>query len=394
MSSLRPSVALLVALGLIGSLLVFSQAHAQEGTLVVEGQVTNATPDGGEVGGLTMVFHEESPSVHNHLETITDDENRFRFSGIVFDPTTAYGVSVWFQGALYGADLDLSSGSPGPVSLEVYDAVDTAEVLSASSASLLFAAVNESSGTISALEIVKLVNSSDRTYVPGPEPMALVRFGLPADYRGLQVETLLTGADFVQVDRGFALLASVPPGEHELMYTYEFPYSGTDAAFTRNLNYGAEHLRVLAPHDVLTLSSEQLGSPETITIGETLYQLLEARDLPRGQPISVRLGGLPRAVQSDGIGGRFESIRFEYAAPIALGLFMASVVGYALWRRSRRGEALEGDVGSSDVQGERQTVRQMIADLERSFEAGDLSAEEYRRRRAVLHATLASLARG
>ena len=65
-----------------------------------------------------------------------------------------------------------------------------------------------------ALEIVNVVNIGDRTYVPGPEPMNLLRFGLPAGSSELQIDTQLIAADALQVDRGFALTANVPPVEH------------------------------------------------------------------------------------------------------------------------------------------------------------------------------------
>ncbi|MDA1349153.1 MAG: hypothetical protein O3A47_09880, partial [Chloroflexi bacterium] len=214
------------------------------------------------------------------------------------------------------------------------------DVLSAAAASVLFLGANPDSGTISAMEIVSLVNSGDRTYVPGPEPMDLLRFGLPLGALGLQLETSLIGADHIQVDRGFALLGNVPPGRHEVMYTYQFPYTGSTAFFERSFRYGAEHLRVLTPVDAMGLTSDSLGNAQVVTVGETQYRLLEATDLSRGTPVSVELLDLPRP----GAGAsRWDDVRFEYAAPVSLGLLMVLLAGYALWRRiGERQEAPEG----------------------------------------------------
>jgi hypothetical protein len=148
------------------------------------------------------------------------------------------------------------------------------------------------------------------------------------------VDTNLPGADFVQVDRGFALLASVPPGDHEVMYAYEVPYSGAEAVLTKSLRYGAEYLRVLAPHEFLKLSSDQLGEPKSIAIGGRPYQLLEASDVPKGTQLSLRLGDLPQPSLSDRARRTLDAIHFEYVAPVSLAMLMALLVGYALWRRS------------------------------------------------------------
>ena len=302
---------------------------------MVRGEVTNATPGGAGVGGLTVVLHRESATTHSHLETVTGADGRFQFDGIVYDSTVAYGLSVRFQGGMYGIDLDLSNGSPSPVFLTVYDGATDDEMLRASTASVLFARADKSNQEITAFEIIRLVNDSDRAYVPGPRPMDLVRIGLPPDARGLGVDTRLPGADFIQVDRGFALVASVPPGEHEVTYTYRFPYAGSGVSFTRSFKYGAESLRVLAADEAMRLSSEELGDAELVDIGGRSYQLIQASELPRGAEISIRIEGLPRESVWERLGQRLDSVRFEYAAPVALGLFMVILVAFAMRRRRR-----------------------------------------------------------
>ena len=332
----RPKLALaLIALStLVVWMWATSTAQAQDQSILIEGQVTNGTTDGDGAGGLTVLLHQESTTIHNHLETSTDADGRFRLEGIVFDPTVAYGVSVRYQGGLYGIDLDLSAGSPSPVSLTVYEATSGDEMLSMPSASVLFAHADKSTQMVSVLEIIRIANNSDRAYVPGPQPMDLLRFGLPPDAQGLQVDTHLPGADFIQVDRGFALIASVPPGDHEVMFTYQFPYSGTEVVFSKSFNYGAEHLRVLVPDGVLTLSSELLGAPESADIGGRSYQLIQASDLPRGARISLELHGLPQPSLTESLDRRLEGIHFEYAAPVGLGLLMVLLIAYAFKRRS------------------------------------------------------------
>ena len=325
-------VLLMVAVAVTGA----RPAHAQETTTIVEGRVVNASPQGSNVEGLLVTLHQVEATGRREFEATTDAKGRFRFGGIRYDSQAGYGVSVTYHDAFYGMDLDLSEWPPAEFDLIVYDSASDDSELSVSSASVLFVGVDTETGMISALEIVSLVNSGDRTYVPGPEPMDLLRFGLPTGARELRVETSLIGADHIQVDRGFALIASVPPGPHEVMYSYEFPYAGSTAPFERSVRYGAESLRVMTPEKAMGLAGESLGEARTVTIGETRYRLLEATDLPPGTPFSVTLSDLPR---QGGSSGRWDEVRFEYAAPVSLGLLMVMLIGYALWRRVREGGA-------------------------------------------------------
>ena len=327
------AAALLLSLAVAGG----SAVRAQEATATVEGRVVNASNDGGNMGGLVVTLHEVRADGRQELETTADPDGRFSFEEVVFDSGTAYGVSVVYQDAFYGIDLDVSKWPPDPVELTVYESSSDDGALAVSSASVLFAGASPETGMVSAMEIVSLVNTGDETYVPGPGVMDLLRFGLPSGASGLRVETSLVGANHIQVDRGFALVASVPPGSHEVMYAYEFPYSGEETAFERSVRYGAENLRVMTPEDAMDLAADSLGEARTVTIGETRYRLIEATGLAPGTPITVTLSGLP---QPGGGPGLLDEVRFEYAAPVSLALLMALLVGYALWRRVRPGSSL------------------------------------------------------
>ena len=322
-------------------------AFAQQTPITVEGRVTNGTSGGGDTGGLTVVLHRDSSTRHEDSEAVTDFAGRFRFDGVEYDAALAYGLSVTYQSALYGVNVDLSAGSPPAVEIFVYEATSDDDALSAASASVLYASADESTRSVAVLEIIRLVNGSDRTYVPGPEPMDLVRFGLPPGAGRLRVDTRLASADFVQVDRGFALIASIPPGEHEILYTYEFPYSGQALEYGKSFNYGAGHLRVLAPVDVLRISSGRLGGPKTTLIGQREYHLLEATGIERGASIDLLLEDLPQPRLAGRVRQQLDGIRFELAAPVALAVLMAGVIAYALWRRSRvRDEAVDSAAGA------------------------------------------------
>ncbi len=395
---LRPSTAIVLALIAAAALAIGvagaqpASAQAQEGSLTIQGRVINGTVGGDPVDGLSVVFHQNSVEMLNESRTQAGPDGEFVFSGIVYDPDIAYGVSVIYKGALYGANLDLSEGEPEPVELAIYEPIRSDEVLSATLVSLLIESADPVSQTLTVLEIVRLVNASDLTYVPGPEPMQIIRFGLPDRTRDLRVDTSLLVADVFQVDRGFGVSASVPPGTHEVLYSYQFPYSGANLDFRRNLRYGADLLRVVIPNQVAGLADVSIGEAGEIDIGGQPYNVLEVAGVPRGHDLGFTLTDLPVPGFGDRAVKTFRSIRWELAAPVALGVLAAAAAGYVLWRNRRSGRLPAP--GRRAPPDERELVVAMVADLDRRRREDGMDEEEYRRRRAVLTRRLAGLAGG
>ena len=284
--------------------------------------------------GLPVTLHMQTAETQDSVSALADAQGRFQFADITPDPAVTYAVSVRYQDALYGAQINLRQGSPPPITINVYEAAYDLDVIRVDSSSLLFADADRATQTIAALEIVKVVNDSDRTFVPGSQgPMSLLRFGLPPGSEALQVDTRLLGADIVQVDRGFAVLGSVPPGAHDIMFTYTFPYRGAETTIAKSFPFGANSLRVLSPQETLDIHSADIGAAQPVSIGERPYRLIEAADIERGRRISVRLSDLPRATLTDRAATTLAAVPYHYAPPAALSLFLAALIIYALIRR-------------------------------------------------------------
>ncbi len=362
--------------------------EAQPESRTVEGVVVSGTAGESDMFGQVVTLHRVTAAGFDDITTITDDTGAFRFENIEYDPSTSYGVSVRYQDAIYGTDLEMSTGSPPPVTLTVYEATHDDSIVSTGGASLLLAGTDTSDQTLAALEIITLVNRSDMAYVPGTGVMELLRFGLPPEATELSLDTRLIGADFVQVDRGFALLASVPPGEHEIMFSYRFPYQGEKHTLDKSYRYGAQSLRILAPEEVVSISVEGLGEPERVMIGERQYRVLEAEGLARGESLFLELDGLPTPGITDRVGSSLSGIRFQYVAPVALGVLMIALLAYgAIWKTT--GQRRESP--TSETYSERAVIFRMISDLTDAYESGDISDEEYRQRLMVLNTRLTAL---
>ena len=333
MTRLGPSAAaLLLAICALLLAAAADRAAAQQSPVTVSGRIINATT-AAAVPGLTVTLHMQTAQTQDAITAVTDAQGRFHFADIAVDPAVVYAVSARYQDALYGAQINLRDGSPPPIDIHVYDAAYDLDVIRVDSSSLLFADADRATQTIAALEIVKVVNDSDRTFVPGSQgPMSLLRFGLPPGSDDLQVDTRLLGADVVQVDRGFAVLGSVPPGAHDIMFTYTFPYDGAETTISKSFPFGANSLRVLSPQETLAIHSADIGAAHPVSIGERPYRLIEAADIRRGARISLRLTDLPRATLSDRATATLAAIPYQYAAPAILTLFLTALIIFALIR--------------------------------------------------------------
>lgn len=363
-------------------------AQTSDKTRFIEGQLLNGSFGGSIPSGVIVKLHEESPTKHDHRETLTDSDGRFKFDEIDFSSDVLYGVSVGYRGGLYGTDVDISKSSVSSVLITVYESTEDDSLLTVSNSSLLISQVNEMAQTIRAFEIVRIVNDTDRTYVPGPNPMDLLRFGLPSEANGLLVESSFLEADVLQVDRGFALITSVPPGDHDLMYVYDFPYAGDHANFVKTFPYGTGELRVLVSQEVGSIVSMDLRDFEVVTIDGRSYKLLRWSQLERGSKISFDLLELPNMTIAARLLHSFYDMPVQYIVPLGLALLMSVLIGVILLRRYAvtpahllNTQIEEGETGRSQIIWH-------IAELESKLSDGSISEEQYRKKRKSLIAQL------
>jgi len=384
------------ALLLIAAMTLWGQATAlaQGGGATIEGQVVNGTTVEGVVSGLTVVLHQHGPGDGEDVPGATDGTGRFHFDNVVLVPGFAYGVSVEYQGAQYGQDLALTPGKTSQATLTVYESTQDSGVLQTLSASTLFASVDRRGQWVGVLEMVTVRNASKRTYIPGPEPMKVLRFSLPPGAQNLEVSTGLLGAeDVLQVDRGFGLLSPVPPGDHDLLFAYRFPYKGPTVSFTKALPYGAGQLRVLVPQGEVHVASPQMGTPAVVTIGQQAYEVLALMGLAPGATVEVSLKGLPQATLLDRVARLTDRVPVQYLPVAALALVALSVVTYVLFRSRQRLRGAKGSSDGSPLDEARQELAQALAELERR-KAGGLEPARYQEERQRLARRLAALERG
>ena len=315
------------------TLWIGSVANADAFTTTVVGHLLNKSMDHGTVADISIFLHKVEDESTESLEAVTDFDGSFIFEDVDIVPRAVYGITTMYQGAFYAVEMKSPEWISLPIEIVVYDSVADDSFISVDSMSILFEGVDKNAGNIYVMEMVTLSNPTDNTYISGPGVMDLLRFGLPEGALGFRMETELVSVDHIQVDRGFALVGSVPPGRHELLYSYHFPFNSSSIKFDKTLRYGSKSTRVLVPIGAMGVSSDQIAISDRFNIGSLEYEVLESKDSPKGTAFSIQLSDLP-------VNSRFldwySGIRLEYAALASLGLLMTIVFAAAIWTHTKK----------------------------------------------------------
>ena len=339
----------------------------------VRGLVINGT-DGSEAGkDISVGLHvSKLGSSSTMINGATKSDGSFVFTDVPIEDDALYGISVLYDGVTYASGFDIYSKNP--VELVIYETTNSDEIVSVVNASFLFTDVDIESQKIFVMEMVSLDNNTDMTYKPGSGPMELLRFGLPDGVDQLVVDTGLRDADWIQVDRGFALIASVPPGTHELMYSYSLPYDSSAITFSKNWRYGADNFRMVAPQGIFDFRTD-LGS-EVINkdIGGLIYQVQEVEGIGREQMMSVDVYNLSMPSIWQKSLRYFTTARYEYSGPIALSIILLIVGVVGIWKTMMVRRRKSGWFPGSE---EKQVIGDMIAEVDILFEKGLIDKEEH-----------------
>ncbi|MBI2165721.1 MAG: hypothetical protein HYU29_04890 [Chloroflexi bacterium] len=366
-------VALLLAVILM-ALQSFPARAQDEGQIVgrvISGTVGASVPASLEVAltitrGGSVLFDDRSE---------LDSEGAFRFSGFPVGQGLLYTVSTVYGGVNYSAIVEGSSMKE-PVTLFIYETTSSIEGIKILDNSLTLTGVDGGRREAGFLQWVILENGGDRTFVPdlSQAPTGLLRFSMPPGAAGLDIVSTLKEAAYLQVDRGFAIASPLPPGRHDLMFTYSAPYSGQGLEFTYSFAFATRVFRFLAPVGVGDVIVPQAVELPTLRIGQKEYRLFEGRDLGPGARVELSLADLP---QPSLLALLRHGATNKKTATGALAAFMAGILALFLlsgWRGSKKVPPVEG----------RAALIEAVAHLDDLLEEGEMGRDEYLGRRAQL----------
>src|SRR5579872_577040 len=329
------ALALLLAWSMPGTAAAHGATRAASGNGTITGTVLNGSKGNVPVAGQTVtldmyVSHAQTQSA---ATTTTDAHGHFSFGGLDGSGSTIYQLDVKYaNGNFTSATIDFASGPSVDQTITVYDTTSDPSALSVTNTTMLFSSPNTQTGLIPVGVFITFKNSGGLAFVAsaapasGGMPEALLRFALPQGAQNLTLGAGFTNVQAMQVDKGFAALATIPPGTSQFAYTYSLPYTGTDYNFQFQAVYPTAAVTLLVPTNILVDDGDYAAKPPVQALGQQ-YQLLEADSVQPGEVLKMRLWDLPIPGEQADLDQRMLLILAG-----VLALLLALLVGFYLKR--------------------------------------------------------------
>lgn len=361
---------------------------AKSGT--IEGRVMNGTtgkPQRGVEVTLTRGQGDDSAE-----ETVTTDgSGRYRFVNLPTGKDAFYVLDARYEGGLFaGRPLTIPANTrEAPVidtTLRVFEpTTDPNSILIRSDR--LFVVHDED--RLSVIEAISVVNPTRSAYIgrgsalgatdqDGATPslgFALPDQTIPETFRWLDADLDVPEAVEIQ-GVGFGITTAIPPGQVEFTFSYQLEGAGGTFDISRRALYEVSELSVFAA-DPLEVTSNRLEARGEVDVEGTTYQeFTTPEDLDAADPIQI-------LVVAEG------GSSLPFVAGAAAGLSVALLTGFFAFRRTRRRKPRTAT--ETDAIVTHDDLVAAIADLDLRFEAGNISQDDYARRRAELKARIAML---
>ena len=368
---------------------------AAQQTVTLTGQVVNRTGGATRAPGLRVTLHSFSQSTGVFLsqDAATGDSGSFVFSDVELLQEGGYAVTTDYADTRYST-LFRPEDLAQPVELVVYETTQDISIIRVTHQALILTDVDPREQMITAAIFVNLSNESDRTLLPdltnvGPGRFSFLRFSLPPLAKELDVQSDLTGGQIIPTGSGFALTAPVTPGEHNISYSFRFPYQDNGLSYKQSLLQGADVFQVLIPQRLAEIQVSTLEPMPPLSADGAAYLVWERADLAPGQGVEIELANLPRSSPLARWGRAATGAAFwQIAMPAALAVMLAALLIFGgVLRRPRAVASVAAAPGRTFVEPsppERARLIGEIAALDDGFQKGEMEEAAYTRRRAEL----------
>jgi hypothetical protein len=360
-------------LGLVTT--VPAAAQANDGT--VTGQVLNKTAGGASTAGTSVIlvsFGRKEQAPVGQLNTQSDAGGHYAFNGLSRDPNFVYILLARFQNVNYPTDqpFQLLDQPNYQTDITVYDATTADDAIKLERLNLLVVGADQ--GMVQFMEMGSVINSGDRTFVTAnPQDQALARalkFALPNGALGVQMQTGFSDQDVIPGVGGVQVTSPVPPGSHQFAFSFQLPYSGSNADVSMQMPYQTGTYSVYLPDTGIKLDASGLTSGGPAQLGGQSYALYTANNLSKATMVGGQLSGL----------GSTGAPSTNQVALISLGVLLFVLGGGVLLFGARfrpAAMAAGGPQRGADFEQERLELVVRLAALDERFAAGELGQAEY-----------------
>ena len=261
----------------------------------IKGQLINGTTNS-VVNDHLVILHVSADEDMQEYSVISDQNGFFYFNSLNHSRESIIGISSIFEGVLYGKDLGLISNQNDEIILTVYKSSDNSENITLSNSTIMFTSVDKSKNLMWVMELIKVVNNSKITFKPPADnPMGMIRFGLPKNYEELMIDSDLLGVEFIVIDKGFAVLGNVYPGDHQILFTYGIKYNDEKYIYNRNLQFDLSNIRIITESNLNVELTGFIYDQKDTYVNEIKYNLIEMNNFKKDEKIQIIFSNLPQA---------------------------------------------------------------------------------------------------
>lgn len=385
-------------------------ANAYEaGTGVITGTVTQGTPGGAAVTGLTVTLEAYVSFTPVAVFTTTvDSSGAFAFNALDTTPEIVYLVAVASDGIRYTSPV--LNFTPDQALLQTQVAIyGTTDDAAGVQVDRLHWIIDARPGVVVVGEIFSFSNTGDRTFigrtVEGIDTPVTVALRVPTEAQELTFDNGELGVRFQQVDDIVYDTTPVTPGEgtRQIIMRYLLPVDGSSLEVDREFLYPINQMTILVaelPQLEVTIPGFTMASRETLQ--NQTYQLWQPEGTAPAN-VTVQLAGLLQEGDADprNMGAAdAQSAPATAAATVPLlepwmpwvvgAVAAVALVGVLLWsfQQHRAGKRTP----LQDLQAQREALLQQIAHLDDRHAIGELDDNTWQRERAHLKAQLLQIA--
>ena len=350
-----------------------SAEHLDEfdGEFKLSGQIVNGTsPSVDTIYEIKLMATQNSSSELIDIEIINTNKN-FDFKKVIVDEAFTYFLIVNHQDIptiVFVEDIE----NPENINITVYDRVFTPKDIEVIDYSIMVPHISPDSDIISVLGLISFTNTSNSTYFadltdPNTSGLNLLRFSLPENFENLSVDSDLPPGNVMQIPTGFALSNPVPPGEHQILYSYSMPRNTGSIKYNIRLPFGSKKFKILVPENSKMSTDYNLLKDSTL-VDDKKYELLQGQDIKKGEVVVIDLINISKPSSWKKITYFIEKNSIPFFVGSITGLVLLFILIFSFLRSNSRKRNLELN---SDAYIDK------IIDLDERFEKNKINKEEY-----------------
>ena len=277
-------------------------------------------------------------------------------------------VAVVYKGVTYSRVLEQTGLEHPTIDLIIYEPTTNDDSVVSVLSDTITLLQGKEAGTIEVLQLLRVTNTSDRTFVgsaSGTGPVAIVR--VPVAQGGFDVLPTdeMNREGIAKTQEGIATTAPLLPGESTISYVYRVRASRTGWQLRREVFYPTAKTDILIGPALELRAGPGFSFAESKELGGKTYRRYRGKKLLPGAVLGVDIGYADTAGSGLWLG----------LVGIVAALIAVVIAAGVIRRRRRMNEVTE------DKTATRASAVEQIALLDIEHEAGTISDEDYRGRR-------------